>query len=361
MDKPLKVLYMLHDSRRSGVPAVVSAIIMALDKSRVIPSVLFAYDGIYARELREQGVEVVIFGKKRPFVWRIKRFLFNLHLLRLVRRVDIVHVHSIKLAFSVIFAKCLGGRVIFHLHELPGKIGAVLRAAIGMADCVVFCSETCAARFAGIPVRKSRVILNAVNPDGLVGHAGNNAMRRIVMIGSINKTKGQDLLLKAFAKLTDKDVTLFFYGTTGLSAHWYVHGLKRFARKNGIVDRVFFPGPTNDVEKVLQQSTILVHTSWKESFGMALVEAMTCGVPVIAHDLSGMKEVVVDGLTGFLVKPNDIDMLAERISRLINDPDLRQRFGQAGRELVMEKYNIASRCVEYMELYKEMCGPRTLS
>ena len=153
-------------------------------------------------------VEVVIFGKKRPFVWRIKRFLFNLHLLRLVRRVDIVHVHSIKLAFSVIFAKCLGGRVIFHLHELPGKIGAVLRAAIGMADCVVFCSETCAARFAGIPVRKSRVIVNAVNPDGLVGHAGDNAMRRIVMIGSINKTKGQDLLLKAFAKLTDKGYPL---------------------------------------------------------------------------------------------------------------------------------------------------------
>jgi len=354
MSDPIKILYLLHDSRRSGVPAVAVTIIKALDRSLVEPSVLFAYDGIYARELQEQGVAVVAFAKKRPFVWRINRFLFNVHLTRLVRRVEVVHVHSIKLAFSVILAKWLGSRVVFHLHELPGKIGTMLRMAIGMADCVVFCSETCAAHFADIPCRKSRVIVNTVNPADFPGNGGNRAVRRIVMVGSINRAKGQDLLLKAFARLPDKDVTLCFYGTTGLSAHGYVRGLKRFARQQGIADRVFFPGPTSDMAEVLRQSTMLVHTSWQESFGMALVEAMSCGVPVIAHDLGGMREVVADGVTGYLVKPGDIDTLAARMDELLGNPGLRAQMGAAGYRMVRERFDIASRLDAYMELYGEI-------
>jgi glycosyltransferase involved in cell wall biosynthesis len=352
--KSVKVLYMLHDARRSGVPAVAAAAIRALAGAGVEPVVLFAYDGIYAADLRERGVEVHAFGKKRPFVWRLNRFLFNLRLLALIRRVDVVHVHGIKLACSVLCARLLGARVVFHLHELPGRIGWLLRRAIAAADEVVFCSATCAAHFSGVPARRARTIVNAMLfPDVMPArHAG--AGMRILMVGSINRNKGQDILLKAFARLKGGGASLWLYGTTGLSAHGYVRALKRFAADQGLSDRVHFPGPTADVFRAFAQAAVVVHTSWTESFGMALVEAMACGVPVIAHDLEGMREVVVDGVTGYLIPPGDVAALTERLEQLLADPGLRERLGSAGAQLVRERFSMTTRVREYRELYDEV-------
>jgi len=87
---------------------------------------------------------------------------------------------------------------------------------------------------------------------------------------------------------------------------------------------------------------------------MALVEAMSCGVPVIAHDLGGMREVVADGVTGYLVKPGDIDTLAARMDELLGNPGLRAQMGAAGYRMVRERFDIASRLDAYMELYGEI-------
>lgn len=351
----VKVLYLLHDSRRSGVPAVAANFIMVADSAGVEPSVLFAYDGVYAEELRARGVTVATMGPRRPFVWRLNRFALNLRLLKYRGVVDVVHIHSIKLALSVLAAKAMGFRVVYHLHELPRRIGWLLNRAIATADCVVFCSETCAEHFATVPARSRRTIVNAmhfgVQPP--VQHEAAN--HRIVMVGSINRNKGQDLLLDAFTRLGDTEAELWLYGATGLSAHKYVHDLKRFAANRGIAGRVFFPGPTADIFKAFAKSAVVVHTSWTESFGMALVEAQSCGVPVVAHNLEGMREVIADGKTGFLVEPGNIQELAERLDSLLADPELRGRMGKAGYVMVRERFSIESRLSVYRILYQELC------
>ena len=88
---------------------------------------------------------------------------------------------------------------------------------------------------------------------------------------------------------------------------------------------------------------------------MALVEAQSCGVPVVAHDLEGMREVIVDGVTGFLVQPGDVDALAARIDELLADPGLRAHMGAAGYRMARERFNIAARVNDYRELYEELC------
>ncbi|QWV92761.1 glycosyltransferase [Geomonas oryzisoli] len=357
--QPVRVLHVLHDSRRSGVPAVAANLILALDRSTVTASALFAYEGIYSEELRARGVQVWSMGKRVPFLWRLNRFLMNFKLATLLGSFDVVHAHSVKCALHVIVAKALGATVIYHLHELPRTVGPLLRRAIATADCVVFCSNTCAAHYSAVPARSRRVLVNAVDPASFPPVV-ETPRRRIVMVASINKGKGQNLLLEAFSKLTQKDVELYFYGTTGLSAHGYVAGLKREVQTRGLAGRVFFPGPTADIRSVLKESTLLVHTSWKESFGMALVEAMASGVPVIAQDLEGMREVVVDGVTGYLVPPGDVEGLSGRISKLLDDPSLRSRFGAAGRALVQEKYNMESRVPEYVELCRDLYAGREM-
>ncbi|KAF0218714.1 MAG: hypothetical protein FD174_2497 [Geobacteraceae bacterium] len=357
MEKPLKVLYLLHDALRSGVPVVAANFIRIAAIAGVEPTVLFAYDGVYAQELRAAGIPVMTMGERTPFFWRAKRFLMNGFLLTRAKRFDVIHIHSIKLAWSVLVARWLGARVVFHLHELPRRIGPLLRAAIAAADCVVFCSETCAAHFAGVPARMRRTIVNAMQfPDQPpVRHEGIG--RKVVMVGSINRNKGQDLLLKAFARLRNREAELWLYGTTGLSAHKYVHDLKRISEKEGLSERVFFPGPTADVFRVFAGAAVVVHTSWTESFGMALVEAMSCGVPVIAHDLEGMREVVTDGVTGYLVRPGDVEGLAARLDELLESPELRNRMGGAGHAMVRERFDMAARATEYLLLYREVCGP----
>lgn len=355
MSSHLKVLYIIHDSRRSGVPAVMANLVRALDRSRVTPSVLFAYEGIYAGELREDGIKVLSWGKRLPFLWRLNRFLLNLNLLNLARKVDIVHINSIKLVPSVLIAKWLGGRVILHLHEKAGRFSRMLVKAMGIADCVVFCAKNCAEHYSEIPVVRKRTILNAIRIPEESSKTTAAARPKIVMLGSINKNKGQDLILRAFALVQRKDAELHFYGTVGLSAHKFVNSLKSFVKENNLADCVFFPGPTNEAAKVYRQATLLVHSSLNECLSISVLEAMAHGVPVIANDIAGMNEVISDGVDGFLVETGNVEMMAQRIAQLLGDPALRARIGEAGRQTVREKFNMAQRVEEFMGLYEELC------
>ena len=355
MASPLKVLYLLHDSRRSGVPAVAANFIRHATEAGVEPTVLFAYDGVYSEEVKNAGIRVTTLGARTPLVWRSKRFLLNLFLMTRGKAYDVVHIHSVKLAWSVLLSRMLGIKVVFHLHELPRRIGWLLRTAMAKADTTVFCSVTCAAHFAAVPARLKRTIVNAMEfPDRPAVTHRNRGKLRIVMAASLNKNKGQDLLLRAFARLQNCDAELWLYGTTGFSAHGYVRSLKRYAAEHGVAGRVFFPGPTSDVMAVLAAAAVVVHTSWTESFGMALVEAQSCGVPVIAHNLEGMREVVADGISGYLIPPGDAAMLAERLDELLASPELRNRLGSEGYRLMRKRFGITSRLAAYRHLYEEV-------
>lgn len=351
-----RVLYLLHDSRRSGVPAVAANFIRQAAAASVAPTVLFAYDGVYARELRDAGFPVLTLGGRVPFLWRAKRFLLNWLLVTEGRRFDVVHIHSFKLSWSVLAARWLGLKVVFHLHELPRRIGWLERRAIACADEVVFCSRTCADHFAGVAVRRSRTIVNGIGFPPLPLERRETGAPKVVMVASLNRNKGQDLLLKAFSRLQDKDAELWLYGTTGLSAHAYLHDLKRFVEEQGLSGRVFFPGPTAEVYQVFAGAAVVVHTSWTESFGMALVEAQSCGVPVIAHDLEGMREVVQEGVSGFLVEPGNVDQLAARLDELLGDRELREKMGRAAAAWARENFDMKNRVEEYRSLYREVLG-----
>lgn len=350
--QPIRVLYVLHDSRRSGVPAVLASLILSLDRSRIQPSVLFAYEGVYADELRAAGIPVTVVGRRWPLIWRLNRFLLNLHLVRLAAAADVVHVNSIKLAPSVLVAKLFGAKVVFHLHEKAG--GWLLKKASALADCLLFCAVNCAAHYAALPAKRRQTILNAVRLPVITPSGPSGVGLNIVMLGSINRNKGQDLLLEAFSRLVRKDVTLHLYGTVGLSAHGFVAGLRRFVTDQGLTDRVFFPGPTADAARVFREATILVHSSLNECMSISVLEAMSYGVPVIANRIPGMDEIITDGETGFLVAPGDAAEMTMRIGQLLDDPALRLRIGAAGRRNVEERFDMQQRAAEFAALYETL-------
>jgi glycosyltransferase involved in cell wall biosynthesis len=355
MIRPLRVLHLMHDSRRSGVPAVAVGVIRAM-RRWVDSTAFFAYDGIYAAELRGEGFRVHTVGARVPLIWRIYRFLMVFRLAAIARQHDVVHIHSIKMAFLVIAAKAMGAKVIFHLHELPRRIGPLLRNAIGAADVIVFCSSACERHYAAVPAREKRTILNAISFDELPSADAARSTGKIVMAASINRNKGQHFLLEAFSLLPEGSSELWLYGTVGLSGRGYMRGLKEFVRRNHLEERVFFPGPTADIHAVLREAEIVVHTSMNESFGMVVLEAIAAGVPVIAHDVGGIGEIVADGVTGYLIRPGDVKALVLRMESLLGDPDLRKRMGAAASERAREHFDIRGRIPLYQCLYREVAN-----
>jgi len=119
----------------------------------------------------------------------------------------------------------------------------------------------------------------------------------------------------------------------------------------GIQDDVLFLGNQECIECILPLADTLLLPSEQESFGLVCLEAMSCGVPVVATNVGGVKEVVQHGQTGFLHDPFDVDAMAISVLELLRDRDMRIAMGKEGRRVALEKFDISKVVKKYVELY----------
>jgi glycosyltransferase involved in cell wall biosynthesis len=129
---------------------------------------------------------------------------------------------------------------------------------------------------------------------------------------------------------------------------------QRIAEMN-LKDRFILTGlvPPARIPELVNAMDILVHPSRREGLARALPQGQLAGAPVVTYDIDGNREGLIDQETGFLVKPFDQDGLAEALSRLIRDPDLRHRMGADGRDFALNRFD-AEVMVEALEkLYRE--------
>jgi glycosyltransferase involved in cell wall biosynthesis len=122
----------------------------------------------------------------------------------------------------------------------------------------------------------------------------------------------------------------------------------------GLAEQVHFVGHQQDVRPWLAAFDVCVLSSDWEGMSNAILEAMAAGLPVVATAVGGTPEVVVDGVTGFLVPPRDPQALADAILRLLRDPDLRRRMGEAGRAHVTEHFSVEQMVHKRERLYEEL-------
>jgi L-malate glycosyltransferase len=122
-------------------------------------------------------------------------------------------------------------------------------------------------------------------------------------------------------------------------------------RDLGLADRVTAPGLVEDLETLLPFGDLLLLPSRHESFGLVALEAMSCGVPVIATDRGGTGEFIDDGVNGYLRDPDDLDGMAAAALRVLGDPDLQRHLAEEARRDAVANYG--ARCVlqQYIELY----------
>ncbi len=132
--------------------------------------------------------------------------------------------------------------------------------------------------------------------------------------------------------------------------------LKLLTKKLGIDTNVKFVGavPHHEVPKWLNSFDIYVALSIDESFGVAIVEASACEVPVVVSDAGGLLEVTEDGITGYIVPRNNPEKAADKLEMLINNERLRSTMGRAGREFVLKNYEWRENADRMENLYKEV-------
>jgi 1,2-diacylglycerol 3-alpha-glucosyltransferase len=150
----------------------------------------------------------------------------------------------------------------------------------------------------------------------------------LVTASRLGKEKSIDLLLEAFARIPER------YGARLLivGGGSEMDNLRSAAARLDIAGRTIFAGlqPHRRALECIAAGDVFVFASQTETQGLAVIEAMAAGVPVVAVDAGGVADAVADGATGFLTAPSD-DALASGIQALLDDPPLRRRFGEAGR------------------------------
>ena len=160
-------------------------------------------------------------------------------------------------------------------------------------------------------------------------------------VGSIFREKRIVSSVRAFADVlrTVGDARLVLVGDGPPD---YIDRVKAQAASLGVTAKIHFTGHRTDVPDIMGALDFLVVTSADEAFPLVIAEAMAAGLPVVATVVGGTAELVIDGTTGILARPGDQSCLVEALVRLLGDPVLRRRFGEAGRVRALECFSAAT-------------------
>lgn len=131
-------------------------------------------------------------------------------------------------------------------------------------------------------------------------------------------------------------------------------GAQARARDLGIANDVVFVGAQPRIADYLSIADVLLVPSESESFGLSALEAMSCRVPVVASNIGGLPEVVVDGENGYLCEVGDVENMATAVTRILTDEGLAERMGLAGRRIATEQYTSTKIIPQYLDYYREV-------
>jgi sugar transferase (PEP-CTERM/EpsH1 system associated) len=212
----------------------------------------------------------------------------------------------------------------------------------------------------GVPNSKNLLINNGVDTDAFRPavaqeyKAGSHFV--IGTVGRIQDVKNHAGLVDAFIRLRAmlpehaSRLRLAIVGDGPL-----LPVLKAQVNAAGIADAVWLPGARNDIARIMQGFSVFTLSSIAEGTPVTLLEAMACGLPVVATSVGGIPETVVDNVTGKLVPPSDPDALANALAFYVRQPESLSAHGAAARERIERNYSITAMVSAYADLYDELC------
>jgi len=338
------------------------------------PAVIGPGRGPLAEALHQRGIEVMHFEpfsvRPRPSLERMREELARL-LGR--RKADLLHANSLSMGrFSGPVAAELGLPSLAHLRDIV-KLSRRAMGDLNRHTRLLAVSRATRDYHlaAGLDAAKLHVLYNGVDleafrprpPTGFLHlELGLPADARLVgTIGQIALRKGQDVLVRAAARVVGESARLHFvivgerYSDKAESRR--LEADLQAAARGPLAGRLHFLGFRDDVDRLLGELTLLVHPSRQEPLGRVLLEAAAAGVAVIASDTGGTSEIFPPGSgSARLVAPDDADGLAAAILELSADGSQRRRLAAAARRRAEEAFDLSSAAERLAGHYREVVG-----
>lgn len=299
---------------------------------------------------------------------------------------DIVHLHgfSQKSILIAVLARLFAKRLVVTIHtagqddpEGVRRRGGLAYWSYRLADRFIAISDLMADNYraAGLDPQRLRVCPNGIDtarfrppmPDerGAMKSAIGGPPEHlpwILSVGFFSRDKSPDILYEAWLLLRERfgvDTALVFAGAT--ASHYQeidaslMTSIAADADARGVRHLVHFTGEVRDIERYYRAADVFVMPSIREAFGMALVEAMSSALPVIATRIAGVTDrIVQDGVTGDLVPPRDTAAIAAALHRSLTDPARAAAMGAAARRDVDARYGLAASGERWRRIYTEL-------
>jgi len=386
MNKKIKVLFISHSSGMVGAERSLLLLLKYIDRNIFFPIVVLPRPGKLDNDIKKLKIKRYFIkspwwvnsSKNKLILFLrfcysiIKEIKSTIQLYQIVKKenIDVIYTNTI-----VIFSGAIIGYIsrkphIWHVREiitdnpdlkflLPDRW--LFSFISKYTEKIVVNSISTSEQFKNNNLKnKVKVIYNAVENEGLM--PGNTFFsidgvsakdHLIAIVGTLQKRKAQDDAIKAIAivEKTIPNVKLLIVGEGNKSYKSY---LKNISTQLNLQNKVVFMGYRDDVSQILSYCKILLVPSWNEPFGRVAIEAMAVGVPIIGSDAGGLKEIIENGINGYLVQPKNPSMIAEKIIFLLKHKEKAREMGNMGQKIVRNKFNVSGYTQGIEKVIKEV-------
>lgn len=378
-----RILYLHAGAEMYGADKVLLELIKGLDSKEFEAHVILPNDGVLVEALRQVGAKVSVldypilrrkYFNPKGIADYIRSYNFYAKQIALYARehsIDMVHNNTAAVLEGIYLKRKLKLPLIWHVHEIivkPKAISDFINMLMGRyADKIVTVSQAVANHIKQSPFIKDsqvEVIYNGV--DNAVYYPMDASSIRekfdiaqdalvIGMIGRVNAIKGQNDFIEAVEPLLEKNeqAVAFLAGGVFPGEEWRLEELDKRIASSSVVSQIHRIDYYDKTSELYNMFDIFVLPSIKpDSLPTVVLEAMACSKPVVGYNNGGIAEMVVDGKSGCLVKPNRPQELSNAISLLLDSSEKREKFGRVGYQRQKELFSLESYIKNFSELYK---------
>lgn len=369
----MRISHVVDNLNRGGLERVVIDLARAQAAAGHECQVICLFEaGSLARELAADDIPVIACGKRQGAdlraMWRLRRALA-------AQRTEVLHSHNgTPHYYATVAAIGLGlHRIVNTRHGMGdddpnSRREWLFRQSMRCADVAVAVSAAAGRRLADtglVPARKLRVLPNGIHAqpfrersqrlrESLAGRLGLPADTLLVgFVGRLNWAKDLPGMVDAFARVHAQrgDVALVLVGEGEERP-----AIEAAIARQGLDGRVILLGDRSDVPALLPAFTMFAMSSISEGYSIALLEACASGLPIVATDVGGNAEIVVDGVNGLVVPPQDPVALGDAILAVLDDPDRAAAMGRAGRDWLLSNGTFDVMAERYLGVYTNGCA-----
>jgi glycosyltransferase involved in cell wall biosynthesis len=320
----------------------------------------FKATGVPMFRIKPRGAKIGYFGELRKLVKK--------------ENVSVVHAQTLtNAAMAVLFTLFTKVKLVasFHGFFRSKSMSVLRRVVMWNADAMVFVSgfvrDWYMKRSLFFPKQRCMVVYNGINfekfdkeyetPDFLEARCDDVGKLKFVMVGNFVSVRSQIVICKSLKLLKDQGVTNFdfyFVGKRVDSESWRYDECVGYCEQYGLMDFVHFIGSRGDVPAILQHVDGFIYSTFDDTFGIAVVEAMAVGIPVIVNDWDVMKEITHQGKYATLFETENEEDCAMKIKELVASIESSRNNALKNVEKVRELYSIEKHIMSLYEIYKTL-------